>query len=61
MNKHYTIVEAAKELNKSRNGILWLIRGRKLDAEKVIDPNGRAVWLIPESAIAHYRNGGKQQ
>ena len=57
MSEHLTVDQAAKALKKSRNGILWLIRGRKLDAEKVINPEGRAMWLITAKAIAAHKKG----
>ena len=57
MSEHLTVDQAAKALKKSRNGILWLIRGGKLDAEKVINPAGRAMWLVRAKAVVAYKKG----
>ena len=59
MSQHLTIPQAAAALSLSVSNVRWLINGRKLDAEKVIDPNGRAIWLITAESVEQYNQKRK--
>ena len=55
----YTIPQAAVLIGRTVSGTRWLIRVGKLVGEKVIDPNGRAIWLVSQDAIDSYKGASQ--
>ena len=54
MTTHYTIPQVAELVGKSPQTVrLWIYTG-KLQAEKVININGRAMWLVSADSVAQY-------